>query len=141
MNRFIDFNRIDGWLWLIILGIGSIMVSWFALFTMQPPGSFIMRFGITVLIMFLPGYFITKMFFDHLRLSDYPIIDKLLLSVFLSAATVQPLYSLVSYSRNYGFGVDDDIIGSDTIWIVLSLFVIIASFGIKFVRAGYRALR
>lgn len=139
MLRLFHTDRHDAVLWFGIGIFGLIIVSWFSLFTMSSPVEFILRFGITVAVMFLPGYFIAKLFFDSLVLSAYPALDKLMMSISLSIATVQTLYFILTYLRTYALDIDEDVISSDALSVTLAAAVMGFSFALKSVLIRRRA--
>ncbi len=132
MNKLLQFDDNDRKLWLGILGISAVAIIILSVFSTISFFGFLARFAITIFIMFLPGYAIYKLFFNNLKLSDYPIIDRFLASFFFSIASVQTLYFLTTYLRTYGFNVDEDVISSDTIAITVAILVTAAAFGIKY---------
>lgn len=132
MNKLLQFDDDDRKLWIGILGISAIGIIILTVFSGASFFEFLARFAITIFIMFLPGYSIYKLFFNNLKLSDYPIIDRFLASLFFSIASVQTLYFLTTYLRTYGFNVDEDVISSDKIAVALAVLVTAAAFGIKY---------
>lgn len=132
MKNFLEFDDIDKKLWLGILGISAVGIILLSLFTSTSLFGYVARFLITVFIMFLPGYAICKLFFDKLKLSDFPTLDRFLASFFFSIASVQTLYFLSTYVRTYGLNVDEDVISSDTIAIVLAVLVIGGAFATRY---------
>ncbi|MGX2040469.1 hypothetical protein ACWJKU_10105 [Methylocaldum sp. MU1018] len=132
MNKFFQFSKDDKTMWLGMLGISVVFIVLMSLFTTTSPFYYAQRILITIFIMFLPGYAITKMFFDHLEFTEYRALDKFLVSFFFSIATVQTLYFISTYIRTYALNVDEDVISSNAIAISISLFVIAAAFGVKF---------
>lgn len=132
MNKLIQFDDNDRKLWLGILGVSAVGIIILSVFSAASFLSFLARAAITIFILFLPGYSIYKLFFNNLKLSDYPIIDRFLASLFFSIATVQTLYFLTTYLRTYGFNVDEDVISSDSIAVSLAVLVTAAAVGIKY---------
>ncbi|BBA32373.1 putative uncharacterized protein [Methylocaldum marinum] len=132
MNKFLQFNKNDRTMWLGILGFSTIFIVLMSLFTTTSPFYYAKRVLITLFIMFLPGYSITKLFFDHLEFTEYKALDKFLVSFFFSIATVQTLYFISTYVRTYAFNVDEEMISSNAIAIAIAVFVTVAAFGVKF---------
>jgi uncharacterized membrane protein len=131
MNKYFEFSAIDKKLWIGIGAVSGIVIVLLSLFTTTSLFYWLVRILVTILIMFVPGYIITKLFFDKLVFTEYPVVDKFIVSFFFSIATVQTLYFLTTYLRTYGLNIDEDIISSDKIALVLALLVIGAAFGIK----------
>ena len=132
MNNFIQFSTVDRTMWLGMLGISAIFIVLMSLFTTTSPFYYAKRVLITIFIMFLPGYSITKLFFDHLEFTEYKALDKFLVSFFFSIATVQTLYFIATYIRTYAFNVDEDVISSNSIAISIAVLVTAVAFGVKF---------
>lgn len=133
MNKLmIQFDNEDRSLWLGILAIGGAGILLLSIFTTTSFLGWIGRLLSTLFVMFLPGYAIFKLFFSHLKLSDYPILDRFLASVFFSIASVQTLYFLATYVRTYAFNVDEDVISSNAIAITLAILVVVGAFGAKY---------
>lgn len=132
MNNFIQFSKVDRTMWLGILGISAIFIVLMSLFTTTSPFYYAKRILITIFIMFLPGYAITKLFFDHMEFTEYKALDKFLVSFFFSIATVQTLYFVATYVRTYALNVDEDVISSNSIAIFIAVLVTAVAFGIKF---------
>lgn len=131
MNKYFEFSAVDKKLWIGIGVVSGIVIVLLSVFTTTSLFYWLARFLVTILIMFVPGYVITKLFFDKLVFTEYPAVDKFIVSFFFSIATVQTLYFLTTYLRTYGFNIDEDIISSDKIALVLALLVIGVAFGIK----------
>jgi uncharacterized membrane protein len=132
MNKFFQFNKDDKTMWLGILAISTVFIVLMSLFTTTSPFYYAQRILITLFIMFLPGYTITKLFFDHLEFTEYRALDKFLVSFFFSIATVQTLYFIATYVRTYALNVDEDVISSNAISITIAVLVTAAAFGVKF---------
>ncbi|CAI8794178.1 hypothetical protein [Methylocaldum szegediense] len=132
MNNFIQFSKVDRTMWLGILGFSAIFIVLMSVFTTTSPFYYAKRVIISILIMFIPGYSITKLFFDHLEFTEYKALDKFLVSFFFSIATVQTLYFIATYIRTYAMNVDEDVISSNSIAITIATLVTAAAFGVKF---------
>ncbi|HYE34828.1 hypothetical protein [Methylocaldum sp.] len=132
MNKFFQFNKDDRTMWMGMLGISAVFIVLMSLFTTTSPFYYAQRILITILIMFLPGYAITKLFFDHMEFTEYRALDKFLVSFFFSIATVQTLYFLATYLRTYAFNVDEEVISSNAVAVSIATLVIAAAFGVKF---------
>lgn len=143
ISDFFEFTTIDKKLWIGITVVSGIMIVLMSVFTTTSLFYLLERFVIAIMEMFVPGYIITKLFFDKMVFSERPIslkfiviepaiVDKAIVSVTLSIATVQTLYFLATYLRTYGFNVDEDVISSNTLAVGLVVLVIGAAFGIKY---------
>jgi len=132
MNKFFTFDQDDKKLWIGIAAISAIVIVLLSLFATTSPFYWVERFLITIFEMFLPGYVIVKLFLDKIQLTDNPVLDKFLVSLGISVATVQTLYFLSTYLRTYAFNVDEDVISSNKIAIGVAVLVMAAAFGVKF---------
>lgn len=132
MSDFFNFSDTDKKLWIGIAAVSGIMIVLMSAFTTTSLFYLLERFVITIMEMFVPGYLITKLFFDKLVFSEHPIADKFIVSLTLSIATVQTLYFLATYLRTYGFNVDEDVISSNKLAVGLVVLVIGAAFGVKY---------
>lgn len=132
MNKFFTFTELDKKLWIGIAGFGAIFIIMLSLFTTSSPFYYLERLLITLFEMFLPGYVIMKLFLDHIQFTEYKVVDKFVVSFGLSICTVQTLYFLSTYLRTYGFNVDEDVISSNTIAILIALLVMGGAFGAKY---------
>jgi uncharacterized membrane protein len=132
ISDFLEFNEVDRKMWLGIAAVSAIIIVLLSVFATTSPFYWLQRFAITIMVMFVPGYLITKLFFDKVVFSQHPIADKLIVSLTLSIVTVQTLYFLSTYVRTYGLNVDEDVISSDKIAAGLVFLVIASAFGIKY---------
>lgn len=133
MNKFFTFNKDDKTLG---LGIGAASVIFIVLFSVfhleTSPFYYVEKVLVGLFEMFLPGYVIMKLFLDEIHISDNKVVDKVIVSFGLSMVTVQLIYFLSTYIRTYALNVDEDVIPSNAIAVVLVLLVIGAAFGAKF---------
>lgn len=132
MNNYLTFDQDDKKLWIGIAIFGGIAIVLLSLFATTSPFYWVERLLITLFQMFLPGYVIVKLFMDKIQLTENLILDKFLVSLGISVATVQTLYFLSTYLRTYAFNVDEDVIPSNGIAIAVALLVIGGAFGFKF---------
>ncbi len=132
MNNWFTFKREDKLMWLGLLGISAILIVLLSLFTTSSPLYYLERIVIGILMMVVPGYVIMKLFLDHVQFTENPIIDKFMVSFGLSIVTVQTLYFMSTYLRTYAFNVDEDVISSDKIALIVVFLVIAAAVGAKF---------
>lgn len=100
--------REDIILWLSVLGVTSIVVILLSLFTTSSSWYFIQRAFGAIVIMFLPGYVIVKLFFDHVQFTENRIIDKAIMSLGLSIVAVQLISFIINYVMMYGLNVDQE---------------------------------
>jgi uncharacterized membrane protein len=132
MNKFLTFNELDKKLWIGIGAFSAIFVILLSVFTTSSPFYYVERLLITLFEMFLPGYAIMKLFLDHIQFTEYKVIDKFLISFGLSICTVQTLYFLATYLRTYGLNVDEDVISSNVLAILIAVLVMAGAFGAKY---------
>ncbi|HUL12475.1 MAG TPA: hypothetical protein VLU73_09930 [Methylococcaceae bacterium] len=132
MNKYFTLDKDDKTLWLGILAVSAIAIVIFSLFHATSPLFYLTKILVAIFEMFLPGYVIMKLFLDRFQVTDNRVVDRAILSVGLSMVTVQVIYFLSTYLRTYAFNVDEDVISSNAIAIVLVFLVIGAAFGAKF---------
>jgi len=143
LSDFLEFGEVDKKLWIMIAAVSGMIILLMSVFTTTSFLYFIERFVITILEMFVPGYLITKLFFENFTYSERPIsmkfivlepavIDKAMFSIFLSIASVQTIYFLATYLRTYALNVDEDVISGDKLAIIVVVLVVSAAFGIKY---------
>jgi uncharacterized membrane protein len=141
MKDAIHFSREDWLLWLGIFGFSGIFILIMSVFTIVPITHYMVRISITIMMMFIPGYVTMKLFFDHMELTEYKVLDRFIVPVIISAMTVQPSYFLVTYLRTYGLKIDEDVINSDFLAALIAILVTAIAFGIKFLQARMAGLR
>ncbi|QSA97949.1 hypothetical protein [Methylococcus sp. EFPC2] len=132
MIKYITFGPNDKKLWIGIGVVSAILIVLLSVFATTSPFYWVERFVITLFEVFLPGYVIVKLFLDHVSFSESPVVDKVILSFGISFATVQTLYFLFTYVRTYALNVDEDVISSNAIAIILALLVSGGAYGIRF---------
>jgi uncharacterized membrane protein len=132
MNNYFTFDQDDKKLWMGIAAFGGVAIILLSLFATTSPFYWVERLLITLFQMFLPGYVIVKLFLNNIQLTENLILDKFLVSLGISVATVQTLYFVSTYLRTYAFNVDEEAIPSNGIAIVVALLVIGGAFGVKF---------
>lgn len=132
MNKFFTFDQEDKKLWIGIVAISAIVIILLSVFATTSPFHWVERLLITIFQIFLPGYVIVKLFLDKVQFTDNPVLDRFLVSLGISVATVQTLYFISTYLRTYAFNVDEEVISSNKIAIAIVLLVIGVAFGIKF---------
>lgn len=135
MKNLIHFTREDQMLWLGILGFSAIFILIMSVFTTVPITHHVERVILAILMMFMPGYVVMKLFLDHMEFTEYKVLDRFIVPVIISALTVQSLYFGATYLRTYGFNVDEDVINSNTLAALIAILVTLSAFGIKFLQA------
>ena len=134
MNKYFTFTDIDKKLWKGIGAVGLIFVIVFSVFTSASPFFYIEKFLVAVFVMFLPGYSILKLYFDEVKLSDYVIADKVMVSFGLSVISMVIPYFLSTYLRPYEFNTDErgmELISGNVLTILLVFIVVGSAFGYK----------
>lgn len=132
MDKYFTFSKDDKMLWLGIAAFSAIIIIVFSIFHTTSPLIYLQKIVVALFEMFLPGYVIMKLFLDHISFTENKAIDKAIISFGLSMVTVQLIYFLSTYLRTYAFNVDEDVISSNAIAIVLVFVVIGSAFGAKY---------
>jgi hypothetical protein len=135
MENFFTFDKEDRKLWLGTGAVGLVFIVLFSVFTTTSPFFYLEKFLIAVLIIFLPGYIVMKLFLDHLSFSDNRIIDKAMLSFGLSMVTMITPYFLTTYIRPYVFNTDEqgmEFMSGNALSLLLVALVIGIAFGVKY---------
>ena len=132
MNKFFTFDQDDKKLWMGIAAVSAIVIILLSAFATTSPFYWVERLLITIFQIFLPGYVIVKLFLDKVQFTDNQVLDRFLVSLGISVATVQTLYFIATYLRTYAFNVDEDVISSNKLAIAVTLLVIGGAFAIKF---------
>lgn len=135
MKNLMHFCREDRLMWLGILGFSGIFVLIMSVFTTVPVTYHVGRVILAILMMFMPGYVVMKLFLDRMEFTEYKVLDRFIVPVMISALTVQSLYFVATYFRTYGLKVDEDVINSDTLAAFVAILVTAGAFGIKFLQA------
>ncbi len=126
--------RDDILMWAGIALVSAIFIGIFMVFTTSSPIDLIKKILSAILIMFLPGYVIVKLYLNDLKLTDNPAVDKFILSFGTSMVTVQSLAFLVNYFAIHAADLDQEIRIELESWvpIVIVLLVIGVAVGLKF---------
>lgn len=133
MKNLFVFDDEDKKLWLGIAAAGVFYIIAFSLFW----GGFfhqVERFVFTILVMFVPGYVVMKLYLDKLTVSDYRIADKAILSFTLSIVTMVVPYYLTTYMRPYVFNTDEEgmeTLNNTTVTVILLVLVLAVAIGYK----------
>jgi uncharacterized membrane protein len=134
MKNFFVFDEDDKKLWLGIAAAGIFYIVAFSLFW----GGFfhqLERVIFTLLVMFLPGYVVLKLYLDNVKISDNRIADKVIVSFGLSVVTMIVPYYLTTYLRPYVFNTDEEgmeTINNTGVTVVLLVLVLAIAFGFKY---------
>lgn len=110
MNGLKEFyNRLsdDQKMWAGIFAMSMVLISVMSAFT----GNFVLyveKFAAGILVMFLPGYVIHKLFLNDIALTSNRVMDKFIVSLGLSIVTVQMLAFFAQYVTVFGLNEDQD---------------------------------
>ncbi|NJD06890.1 MAG: hypothetical protein FIA97_10390 [Methylococcaceae bacterium] len=139
MNEFLKpyftIDAEDKKVWLGVLGAGLIGIILLSVFTTTSFFYYLERYVVALMMIFLPGYLVMKIYFDKLSLSDSRVTDKVMMAFGLSVLTMVVPYYLSTYLRPASFNTDEDkmqAISDTTVVVVLLLLVIGISFGLKY---------
>lgn len=139
MNEFLkpyfSIDAEDKKVWLGVLGAGLIGVVLLSVFTTTSFFYYLERYVVSLMMIFLPGYIVMKIYFDKLSLSDSRVTDKVMMAFGLSIITMVVPYYFSMYLRPASFNTDEDkmqAISDTTVVIFLLILVIGVSFGLKY---------
>jgi hypothetical protein len=139
MNEFLkpyfSIDAEDKKVWIGVLAAGLIGIILLSVFTTTSFFYFLERYVVALMMIFLPGYLVMKIYFDKLSLSDSRVTDKVMMAFGLSVLTMVVPYYLSMYLRPASFNTDADkmqAISDTTMVIILLLLVIGISFGLKY---------
>lgn len=130
MKDLFSFNETDKKMWMGIGAVVAVMVLLLSIFTTTSAFYYFERLGIAIVEMFIPGYIITKLYADKMEFTEYPAIDKFLVSLFFSIATVQTLYFFLERMRFEGLNTDEGV-NSNKLVILVVFLVIGGAVGLK----------
>lgn len=136
MNALKEFyNRLsdDQKMWAAIFAFSMVLISVMTVFS----GNFVLyveKFAAGILVMFLPGYVIHKLFFNDVALTSNRVMDKFIVSLALSIVTVQTLAFFAQYVTVFGLNVDQDarIASENRKSLIIVALVIGGAFGVKY---------
>lgn len=131
-DKFVNFDEHDKKLWVSIAIFGAVGIALFSAFTTSSPLMYLMYLLRTLLMVFIPGYVITKLHLPNFHVSDNPVLDRFILSFGASVVILPTLYFLATYVRTYALNVDEEVISSDKIAIFLVLLVIGCAIGARY---------
>ncbi|GAB6068009.1 hypothetical protein JCM13664_13280 [Methylothermus subterraneus] len=134
--------KTDLLMWAGILVVSVVFIGIFMVFTTTSPLELIKKILSAILIMFLPGYVIVKLYLDEFKLTENAALDKFILSFALSIIPVQSLAFLVNYFAIHSLELDQEIrIGLEN-WVplIIVLLVIAVAVGLKFFHGRLAAL-
>lgn len=126
--------RDDILMWAGIAVVSAVFIGIFMVFTTTSPFDLIKKILSAILIMFLPGYVIVKLYLNDLKLTDNPAVDKFILSFGTSMVTVQSLAFLVNYFAIHAADLDQEIRIQLESWVPLIIVALIigVAVGLKF---------
>jgi hypothetical protein len=135
LDQFLTFDEDDKKLWIRVGGALGLMILLFSVFTTTSVFYYLERALIAVMVIFLPGYLITKLFLDKISFSDNRVADKIILSFTISVVVMVVPYYLSTYLRPYAFNTDEE--GMEAVSrthevVLLLLLVIGIAFGVKY---------
>ncbi len=133
MKNFFEFDQDDKKLWLGLAAVAVFYIIAFSLFWGGGVFKHIETALFSVLVAFLPGYTILKLFFDKLSISDNKIADKVMFSFALSITLMVLLY--FPTNLRHGLNTDEKSWGSisdNTVLLFLLVLVLGAAFGVKY---------
>jgi hypothetical protein len=139
MNEFLkpyfSIDPEDKKVWLGVLGAGLIGVIVMAVFTTTSVFYYLERYVVALMMIFLPGYVVMKIYLDKVSLSDSRVTDKVMMAFGLSILTMVVPYYLSMYIRPASFNTDENAaqaISDTTLVILLLILVIGIAFGVKY---------
>lgn len=139
MNEFFKpyftIDAEDKKVWLGVLGAGLIGIVLLSVFTTTSFFYYLERYVVALVMIFLPGYLVMKLYLDKLNLSDNRVTDKIMVAFGLSVITMVVPYYLSMYIRPASFNTDENqmqAVSDTTVVIVLLILVIGISFGVKY---------
>ena len=139
MNKYLDefmtFDADDKKLWIRVGGALGIVVLLLSVFTTTSVFYYLERALISVAVIFIPGYVITKLFLDKISFSDNRVADKIIVSFTLSVVVMVVPYYALTYLRPYDLNTDEE--GLEALSrthevMLLWLLVMAIAFGYKY---------
>jgi uncharacterized membrane protein len=135
LDQFLTFDEDDKKLWIRVGGALGLIVLLFSVFTTTSVFYYLERALIAVMVIFLPGYLITKLFLDKISFSDNRVADKIILSFAISVVVMVVPYYVSTYLRPYDLNTDEE--GLEPLSrnhevMLLLLLVIAIAFGVKY---------
>ena len=136
MNALKEFyNRLsdDQKMWAGIVAMSLVLISVMSAFT----GNFVLyveKFAAGILVMFVPGYVIHKLFLNDIQLTANRVMDKFIVSLGLSIVTVQTLAFFAEYVTVFGLNEDPDerIARQNYKSLIIVALIIGGAFGVKY---------
>jgi hypothetical protein len=94
----------------------------------------VQKFAAGIVVMFLPGYVIHKLFLNDIQLTSNRVMDKFIVSLGLSIVTVQSLAFIAQYITIFGFNEDFDerVARGNYKSLIIVALVIGGAFGVKY---------
>ena len=133
MKNFFEFDQDDKKLWIWLGGAALFYIIVFSIYWGGGLFKHIETAVFSLLVAFLPGYTILKLFLDKFSISDNRLADKAIVSFGLSISIMVLLY----FPTNLRHGLNTDEKGwwsiSDNLVLVLLLLLVMgAAFGVKY---------
>lgn len=129
------YNRLsdDQKMWAGIVAMSLVLIAVMTVFT----GNFVLyieKFAAGILVMFVPGYVIHKLFLNDIQLTSNRVMDKFIVSLGLSIVTVQTLAFFAQYVTVFGLNEDPDerIARGNYKSLIIVALVIGSAFGVKY---------
>jgi len=135
LKPYFTIDPEDKKVWAGVLGAGLIMIIVLSVFTTTSFFYYLERYVVALMMIFVPGYLVMKLYFDKISLSDSRVTDKVMIAFGLSVITMVGPYFLSSYVRPMSFNTDENLaqsISDTTLVILLLILVIGVSFGFKY---------
>jgi len=135
LKPFFTIDQEDKKVWLGVLGAGAVFVILLSVFTTTSVFYYLERYFVTLMMIFLPGYVVMKIYLDNVQLSDNRIADKVMTAFGLSIVTMVVPYYLSMYIRPASFNTDENSSQSlsDTFIVLLLLILVMGvAFGVKY---------
>jgi uncharacterized membrane protein len=125
----------DQKMWGAIALASAVLIAVMAVFGFGgSPVLLIQKFASAILVMFLPGYVIHKLFLNNFQLTENRVMDKFIISLGLSIVTVQTLAFFAEYVTVFGLNQDPDerIARQNYKSLIIVALVIGTAFGAKY---------
>jgi uncharacterized membrane protein len=135
LDEYLTFDADDKKLWIYVGGALGLIVLLFSIFTTSSVFYYLKHAITTVMVIFMPGYLITKLFLDKISFSDNRVADKIIISFTISVVVMVLPYFSLTYLRPYDLNTDEEglePISRDHEVMLLLLLVIVIAFGVKY---------
>jgi xanthine/uracil permease len=134
LAKHLEKLSVDQKMWGGIAVFSLIMVILFSLFTTGGASVVALKIGVGLLEMFVPGYIIVKLYMNDVKISESQALDRFILSLGMSFATVQVLSFITEYITVFGLNEDQDerISRENYKSLIIVALVIGTAFGVKY---------